>query len=409
MKARSASTSNDLLLWGQGNGSITNTYSEGNESGVLNQGSDSFSFTGFGSNDKRRRSVPTPGTYNKTKWLPVRVYDTPLFWRVWNSTYWHHTTAFGSAKPKNWDSYYGNFNSGKGTSYMERHTVALSRYLVAEHDPRAWNDAVQKFMDKLKNSELNLAVSLGEYRETQRMVRNAVASAGRVVTMARRLRRELLHNPSLVISKAWLGMKYGWLPLYNDVYNLLNHTTHTYNSTVVRTQRRIKTSQTLADKNVYLGKLGWYVNRTCKVNRVSMVEFKAKVSPSSQEAFELSRITSLNPLTVAWELTPFSFVVDWFYDVGGYLAAQEFALANGLIFSDGYSTRTSWVDAQEWWTPSSGTGVAYGQKYNVIKERLRMTSFPRPMSPVLKLDLGSQRIMSAASLLRTVLLGGLKH
>lgn len=375
----------------------------------MTQGINSFSFTGFGPNDKRRRSVPTPGSYTKTIHYPVRVGDFPLTWRVWNSTYWHHTCAYGGSKPKNWDPYYGDFNSGKGGSYMERHTLALSRYLTYEHDPRAYNDAVSRFMDKLKNSELNLAVSLGEYSETRRMIGNALSSMGRVTTMARRLRRELLHNPSLVISKAWLGMKYGWLPLYNDVYNLLNHTSQTYKETVVKAQRTIRTHSKLSDRNVYLGKLGWYVNRTCTVKRISKVELKAKVSPSSQEAFELQRITSLNPLTIAWELTPFSFVVDWFYDVGGYLEAQEFALANGLVFSDGYMTKVALVDAKEIWTSASHSGQADGYKYVVNKERTRMTSFPRPMAPTLKFDLGSQRIMSAASLLRTVLLGGLKH
>jgi hypothetical protein len=51
---------------------------------------------------------------------------------------------------------------------------------------------------------------------------------------------------------------------------------------------------------------------------------------------DLPSIRADLPLT-AWELVPYSFVVDWFYDVGSFLEAHTLAVkASGLAIGDGY-------------------------------------------------------------------------
>lgn len=348
-----------------------------------------FSFTGFGANDPKYKRRPTGGSY--TIQLVKRVQGS--WWAANN----------GPGKPLDYS-----------TGYMEGGESSLmwgSEY-APSHDSAVYNKAVTKLYDKLKDSDLNLAVSVGEYRETSRMISQALRSMGRVTSLAREARRQVLHNPSLLISKVWLGMKYGWLPLYNDVYNLLNYSSRKFVSNDF-TARSSKVT------NVYRKRTlsGLQRYSYLKGTTFSKCEVGVTAKPSNTTAFEISRITSLNPLSIAWELVPFSFVVDWFFDVGGYLSAQENACGMGLIFERGYTTRTSGHKLEDTWVqsftqssvPTSGGAVGKGMSYRVQKDRSTALDFPRPYFPTLKLDLGSQRIMSAASLFRTTLLGGIRH
>lgn len=47
----------------------------------------------------------------------------------------------------------------------------------------------------------------------------------------------------------------------------------------------------------------------------------------------------LDPLTLAWELIPFSFVVDWFLPVGTYLS--QLTALNGLTLMNGFTSYTT--------------------------------------------------------------------
>jgi hypothetical protein len=147
-------------------------------------------------------------------------------------------------------------------------------------------------------------------------------------------------------------------------------------------------------------------------NIIRQVEYKVVCRVSNQSAFDLARITSLNPVSIAWELVPFSFVFDWFWDVGGYLSLQEAAWGRGLTFVRGYKTVTYVHDitalcVQDKTNVGSGYWSCYfkGSDYRAWKQRTVLGSFPRPSLPKLEVKLGVQRLLSAASLLRTVILG----
>jgi hypothetical protein len=56
-----------------------------------------------------------------------------------------------------------------------------------------------------------------------------------------------------------------------------------------------------------------------------------------REDFDYLAVDWKNPYTVAWELTPFSFVVDWALQVGAFLRARWFF--NFAKFDDGFRSR----------------------------------------------------------------------
>jgi hypothetical protein len=117
---------------------------------------------------------------------------------------------------------------------------------------------------------------------------------------------------------------------------------------------------------------------------------------------QLARITSLNPASIAWELTPFSFVVDWFVDVGGWIRSTETAYTHGHTFVSGYVTRT---------TRSENLFRTYGFKQPALFEEMEaysrkvtmnrslLTSYPTPSRPVFRPVLTASRLLNAAALL----------
>jgi hypothetical protein len=121
-------------------------------------------------------------------------------------------------------------------------------------------------------------------------------------------------------------------------------------------------------------------------------------------------------VSLGWELIPYSFVVDWFIDVGSYLRNLETALLFGTIFKSGFVSElyavdlvddylpsflinTKQTDTATWWLLTKATSRRRYREFY----RTKLTSYPFPRKPTFKVDLGSQRLLSAASLLRQIL------
>lgn len=125
---------------------------------------------------------------------------------------------------------------------------------------------------------------------------------------------------------------------------------------------------------------------------------------------QLARLTSLNPLSIGWELLPWSFVADWFYNIGDYLRSLESAVIYQSHFRSGYVT-TSYCEV------GSQTGTrkkAYFPSTGNITTEFRLTgidrqvlsSLPLPKPPVFKCELGSGKLLNAAALLTNFLKAG---
>lgn len=114
--------------------------------------------------------------------------------------------------------------------------------------------------------------------------------------------------------------------------------------------------------------------------------------------------TSLNPISIAWELLPYSFVVDWIYNIGGYLRAVETSLLYENTFDSGYRTNFIAITAQgdqKFTYTSAPTGFQQWDTFVELKayERSILTSYPSLDRPILEVDMGSSRMLAAASLL----------
>jgi len=245
---------------------------------------------------------------------------------TWNS--YHMDTLFNSQVP--------NYNGYMGTLYVP------SEY-VATFPANKEIDLINKLAESIKGHQFNLGVALGQRAETVEMVTSTV---GKLVTCIRSIKRgrfdlavralggssaghKKLHpgrkmrsDPKNLtsndVSAAWLELQYGWLPLLGDVHEAAL----AYEAMTKKPReftQRVSASVSIAQDFVRLAtpSLGnGYAtgHSTSKIDKNVIVKFSE--APSSARSLGLH-----DPLSIAWELIPFSFVADWFIPIGPYLEA----------------------------------------------------------------------------------------
>lgn len=117
------------------------------------------------------------------------------------------------------------------------------------------------------------------------------------------------------VSNLWLQYKYGWMPLYSEIYQaMINICRPDLNHFIVRAHSsysdQYEVNESLSGVANFVER--WEVKCGCTM--------KADLSISNTALFNVQQLGLQNPLEVAWEVIPFSFVADWFLPVSNYLS-----------------------------------------------------------------------------------------
>lgn len=255
-----------------------------------------------------------------------------------------------------------------------------------------YNRALSNLYSKIRG---NLDLSIAYYER------------GRTVAMLRSLRRLSTFVQAIRpknYANNWLMWQYGMRPLVSDVYEtsrwlVAGHGLH-------QPHIRTRAGQTGVVKDVYN-----YVGpgssvpqrRTCEWSYRTMFDLVFDFKPSVISS--MAGFSSLNPISIAWELLPYSFVVDWLVNVGGYIRNTESALLYGTAFRSGYYTNTRRIIRTSSVHGAFGdaTGVWSADcdyiSHETAKSRIILSSTPFPRPPSFKANLGASQLISAAALL----------
>lgn len=211
----------------------------------------------------------------------------------------------------------------------------------------------------------------------------------------------LISRVSRLGANGWLEFTYGWKPLCSDIYNVANQALNKVRGQLRKFKARGKFD--LSSKDTPAPFEGAMCDRvTSGFAGVTIgVQMKQSFDPT------WSLWTSLNPLTLLYELTPLSFVLDWVWDIGSYMRSLETALLYGLSVEKAYVSRLlTWTNTASCVNRKGNDGYTYtgrGYYHSTTFSRTISTTFPLPQIPKFYLDLGSARLLSAASLLRQLL------
>jgi hypothetical protein len=163
----------------------------------------------------------------------------------------------------------------------------------------------------------NLFESLAEIKQTLHLLRNPFQSMNKVLHRASSLRKR-----GVSAAETWLQYRYGVLPLVRDITSIISgakkRTGH------LRATSRAKGKITRNSVTVHTmgtGAPGAVVTYT-KTNSEVLTVRAVALDEYFVDQFDNIGLSGKNLVTLPWELIPYSFVVDWFLNVGDYLGAM---------------------------------------------------------------------------------------
>lgn len=229
----------------------------------------------------------------RTKWNKYSVHITD---RSWDKA--------GTAYPQ-----YG-FRLGVGFP------GTIGSYLESNQDIKLQ----ARLIKKIREHEFNLGVELGQGKQTMTMLYSSFSRVTRALVHVKhgRIGRAASvlgvqgHRTKLSkkdVSGNWLELQYGWLPFLGsvkdgmDAWASMNSKRKTSVRASVKYGRSLEGSQSPSTYSC-MGQV------TCRKRIV--YEMTERLSASRE-------LGLLDPYSIAWELLPFSFVVDWFIPIGAYL------------------------------------------------------------------------------------------
>lgn len=306
-----------------------------------------------------------PVTYSSPGWRKtVESVKTPGY---------HRLRRQGSDLPLNpysrqewrWKSSHGYDGVRKGDDFVHNGTVYLSQDMSVQEKIPTVHEMAQRVNNRLdsriRDTDVDLAVMLGEYKESAGMVVSAANAVVNAVKLAKKRRydeallelvgqrrRSLLRNSDdnlkgkpydipKAMSDTWLGLQYGIIPLLRDVHAVVEKLSSTYNGFPKPLQVRTRLSEPI---KTHLSRISvdpnWGDTITSTLLFTGFVEGSGGVTYWVDNPLmrTLDQVGVLNPMSVAWELTRLSFVVDWFIPIGDYL--QSFVPPQGVKFSSGW-------------------------------------------------------------------------
>lgn len=212
------------------------------------------------------------------------------------------------------------------------------------------NEVVTKALLKLADSKASLGEDLATFAQTFRLLRDPIQSLVKGIQkvaddgsfrpfLAKSLRDLNREGPLNALARRYLEYVYGWRPLMQEVFSLTEMAKAKASAPLL-----LKVNCTTRRGGV--GPSYSYEDYSTKeVSAFDSVQFEdrvsctlvARVDPGHAGLRTLNQLGLVNPLSLAWELVPFSFVVDWLVPVGSML--QSFSAPAGLQFVTGSVAR----------------------------------------------------------------------
>lgn len=266
----------------------------------------------------------------------------------------------------------------------------------------------------IQGSKAQIGNALAESKKTVEQIATAALTLFRAYRYARKgywkaVERELGLNGSGKVlygqfpANRWLEYQYGWKPLMSDIhdaYGLIRGDLNVQKFLVYgkgSSKRSSNVSNTLRDPSA-----GITYRRIWDAEQVTFTRLVGELS--SVRWHQAAQVGLINPLSIAWEVVPFSFVVDWFMPVGNVLEALT--ARAGLTFRSGTITNLTGGTCRISVDPSSTprpSVLGSLQMDCYFMQRIKLADWPLPMFYAKESPFSTTHVLSALALWRSTL------
>lgn len=390
-------------------------------------------------NEVASRQVHTPNggasvTYNGSPigyyedFTRSDIYKSPLWPRrrstpgiyVPPTTYLHSKRSFND-----WKGFLIGFSPGSTTIYsgqigsIGEGGLKLRTLLdTAKHEDLA----IIKALLKLKKQNINLSVAFAERAKTSELMLSTAQRLGKSVLQLKKgnvrgalsaLGQSSSGVPNIKpprgkkLTNAWLELQYGWKPLLSDVHGAAkaiadrDQDAGRYRVTVKGNSKDSSVARNTRNNNGF--NTVEFSTRSVRAN--CRLDYTVGDSSALSQA---SSLGLLNPFSVAWEIVPFSFMIDWFLPIGDFLNVMDAALP--YSFLGGYMTTVTecGVIGNSRSTGATGYyGNVYAKSYDYDYKRYALALSPLPSLPRIKPTTATpSNVASALSIIAGAFKGG---
>jgi hypothetical protein len=298
--------------------------------------------------------------------------------------------------------------------------LQAERTIPSNLDAQARNE----LLNAIKNMNVNLAQAYAEKQKTADMVgTTAMNIANAMINLRRgnfrgaanalgvppprrgqsRFSREYAKRGADAVAGGWLSLQYGWKPAMADVFGacetLANAGREPLKITTT-TKKRVITPMDFFESSKSQDKV---TTRRIIGQRVTTAKYGVTYQRDPHPLTSMKEVGITNPAVLAWELIPYSFVVDWFLPIGDFISAWDATI--GLNFVSGYRTLFS-KSVSNYRTQSYGRFSSYVDSdfqqssfKAVFCKRTPLTGFPAAALPVFKNPVSLDHMANGLALL----------
>lgn len=254
------------------------------------------------------------------------------------------------------------------------------------------NEAHTKALLDIADQKAGIGEDLATFRQTIGLLKSPCSAllGGLSFVKGQKSFRELLglsrrdlqrRGPLTPAAEKYLEFVYGWKPLMQDIYGVIQLMKEQGNKSLLLTGTGVSrfqyavpqttSSDWSANNETVLGPLNQHAVMKCKL--------WSRIDPNHTGLRALNQLGLVNPASLAWELVSWSFVVDWFVPIGSVL--QALSAPAGLIFVSGTDNFKVQLTGPyvHWYTYLGKSGTpAGGTVLHLSYRRNPLTDWPLP-------------------------------
>lgn len=222
-------------------------------------------------------------------------------------------------------------------------------------DPSLPQVSLDQVLMDLGRSSTNLAEGIATIKDTINLFRGPgkflkhLARSGSVNIKSSRAPLKELKSAFDKAGDTWLEGTYGWIPFIQDLIELSSIARNPQAALAKLSKPIVKdirhTASSGGDVDSSQLEHTFVITERLETTRKRLIRIEASPSPSFQAmsmANKLATYLGLNDFgRLAWELVPYSFVVDWFTDLGSSVSSMG-ALNGPAAYIDGIVSMASW-------------------------------------------------------------------